>query len=161
MDFPKPFLEATRGDPPSGDTTRLTTINGVSIYKNADATPYAFVAQGNKQNPCQAFGLGGYLSVICDSPYPSGTLTVLENTWSGWFAKVDGKPTQLIGDKWLETTALPGKHTYRFEYRPKDVPLGIFLMVLGLTFSIRYLINNNDTFHNEDLTNLPINGDEE
>ncbi|MCD6401805.1 MAG: hypothetical protein J7L73_07735, partial [Anaerolineales bacterium] len=137
-DFPNPSLEAKRDEPPPGDIKHIATINGVAIYAHAD-TPYAAVVQGEEQSICQSSGLGGRLNVVCDSPYSSGTLTLRENTWSGWFAWVDGEPTQLIGEKWLETTALPGKRTYRFEYRPWDVPLGIFFMLLGLTFSIGYL----------------------
>ncbi|HEY62256.1 MAG TPA: hypothetical protein G4N95_06345, partial [Anaerolineae bacterium] len=93
-----------------------------------------------------------------------GSVVQANHLWTrfetcGWFAWVDGEPTQLIGEKWLETTALPGKHTYRFEYRPWDVPLGIFFMLLGLTFSIGYLsIKDNTPLHNGNFEYSSIHG---
>ncbi len=69
-----------------------------------------------------------------------GLLVVSESGYPGWFANVDGKPTEwLQADFLLRAVELPaGAHTVRFEYRPwwisvaTILTLGGVLVVFGL-----------------------------
>lgn len=132
-DFPEPALEATRGGPPTEGALYLTTVNGVKVYARP-AQPYAAVYDLISQEyiACSAHGLGGVLEVICDTPFNGGTLVVQENAWVGWRVWLDGEPAPLTGTGWLETPARAGIHRYRFVYLPWDVPLGLFLMLIGI-----------------------------
>jgi len=91
---------------------------------------YAAVQTGdNYSDPCRATALGGKIDLECDSS--AGTLLVYENNWTGWSARVDGKPVKLLAGDWLSIKYPPGKHTVSFRYLPWDVLLGITLSLLG------------------------------
>ena len=77
-------------------------------------------------------------SSTCEVRYPRArhVLVVKENTWTGWYAWIDGQRTQLLGDQWLEVDAPAGKHTFEFRYLPWDVPVGLALFAAGVAISI-------------------------
>ncbi|NIS78879.1 MAG: hypothetical protein GTO14_01335, partial [Anaerolineales bacterium] len=120
---PLPRLEALRGGPPSETVSLVEDQFGIFVYLHEDRY-YAAVVDDQGQQPCVATGTGGDLRVDCNSDLP-GRLVVQENTWTGWKAWRDDMPVPLVGDAWLEVEAPAGRHSYRFEYRPWDVPLGI------------------------------------
>ena len=80
---------------------------------------------------CTATALGGNIDVTCDNP-KSGTLTVLDHQFSGWYAWVDGVSQPMLDGDWLSVNAPPGKHKYTFRYRPWDVYLGAFFCLIGI-----------------------------
>jgi hypothetical protein len=127
--FPAPYVQAERQQMPEGEL--LATINDIWVAVQA-AHSYATVDTGVGSIPCQARGQNGSIEVVCDSPM-GGTLEVQENAWSGWQVWRDGQRVALLdGSQWLRAEAIPGRHVYRFEYRPWDVWLGLALSVLGL-----------------------------
>jgi hypothetical protein len=127
--LPIPSLEAIRELPPE-DTIAVITVDQVGIYERPKEH-YAAVVSDGSQQPCTATGGGGKITVECITP-ESGKLVVKENTWTGWKAWMDGERIPLTGNQWLEVNALSGKHTYQFLYRPWDVPLGLFLSLVGV-----------------------------
>jgi uncharacterized membrane protein YfhO len=73
-----------------------------------------------------------FFDVTCASD-TGGLLVVTENPFSGWKAKIDGKPARLVlHDNWLALNVPAGNHTYQFRYRPWDVPVGMLLTLCGL-----------------------------
>jgi sorbitol-specific phosphotransferase system component IIC len=92
---------------------------------------YATVSNANGVSKCYARAVGGNIDVVCTN-LSAGVLTVQENTWQGWRVTVDGQAAELnSGSQWLQVAAPAGTHTYRFRYRPWDVPLGIGCSLLG------------------------------
>lgn len=128
-ELPIAALEAFREIPPEG-TVLVNIVDQVGIYSRPEYY-YAAVVLDDQQQPCTATGSGGRLTVFCDTPDP-GKLVVQEYTWSGWGAWMDGERVSLVGRQWLEVEAPAGKHTYQFRYRPWDVPVGLFLLLLGI-----------------------------
>jgi hypothetical protein len=131
--IPKPRLEANRSGPPAGNYVQIAEIDSIPIYLNSQEH-YAAVQVSSSQQPCAAQGAGGFLTVHCSTDQ-AGRLVVKEHMWCGWKAWRDGKPISLIGDQWLEVESPAGEHTYTFRYLPWDVPLGIFLALIGLGIS--------------------------
>ncbi len=136
--YPRPILEANVYGQPDG-MTEHTEVSGVKIYKAAPGNEYARVEypeeSGLEESICRAYGVGGELSVRCEAE-ADGVLIVKENSWNGWRAKVDGEPANLKRGQWLSVSLPYGEHRINFQYRPWDVPLGIFLSVLGLALVI-------------------------
>jgi hypothetical protein len=109
----------------------VVTIGDKNITKNPSVN-YAYIKNGNQEIPCHAIANGGNIDVSCESTL-EGTLVVTENVFSGWQAKIDGKPTQMIPyEYWLAVKAPAGTHKYEFRYRPWDVPLGLFFTLTGI-----------------------------
>lgn len=135
-DFPEPYLEATRSNPPPG-SEMVGAAGEIQIYRFMDQRDYAFVQTDDDVIPCQASGTGGDLRVECSVPDGmTGTLIVRENSWSGWYAWRGQAQVPLLKDRWLRVDAPAGEHRYRFRYLPGDVPLGMFLSLLGIVLSI-------------------------
>jgi hypothetical protein len=131
--LPKPYLEASRTGPPVGGV-QVEEAEGIPIYRHEDQV-YAFVRAEEETIQCHAFGIGGDLLVEC-SNHREGRLLVTENSWTGWYAWRDGERTALLEDRWLSVDAPAGEHTYRFRYLPWDVPLGVFVSLLGIALCI-------------------------
>ena len=128
--FPLARLEASRPGPPVDPATLVGEVDQVPIYMREDVN-YAAVIGPEGEQACEASGSGGYIQVICNPTTP-GKLVVQENTWTGWRAWRDGEHVELIGDVWLQVEAPGGRHVYEFRYLPWDVPLGLFLTLIGL-----------------------------
>jgi hypothetical protein len=128
-ELPIPTLEAIREVPPDG-MVEVTVIDQIGIYTRPDEY-YAAVVAGQLQQPCNATGSGGSITVICDTDQ-SGKLVVKENTWTGWKAWIDGDRVPMTGTQWLEVNAPVGRHTYQFRYQPWDVPLGLLACLVGI-----------------------------
>lgn len=134
-DFPPSALEGTRDPVDQTSPAFKTQVFGINIIEHPDVY-YAYILSGDQEIPCDAISMGGNIDVTCSSTFP-GTLVVSENSFSGWKAKVDGKPTPLVVYKyWLAVKTLPGQHTYQFRYRPWDVPVGIALTIFGIILTI-------------------------
>jgi hypothetical protein len=131
--YPLPRLEATRGNVPP-DTELLATADGVSTFLHPDQH-YAYVDLDGRVIPCEATGSGGDLSVRCTTDRP-GELTVQENAWTGWRARQDDQPVELLPGSWLRTQAPAGEHVYRFRYLPWDVPVGLALTLAGVALAV-------------------------
>jgi len=129
-DFPPSTLVGTLDPVDQTAPTFKVQIAGVNIIENPNVY-YAYILNGNQKIPCQAIANGGNIDFSCVSD-TGGTLVVTENVFSGWKARIDGKPTQLIPyEHWLAVKAPMGNHIYQFRYRPWDVYLGIALTLLG------------------------------
>lgn len=131
---PDPYLTASRKGPPP-NSVELDNALGIPIYGSKDYRGYAFVQQGISMIPCEAFGTGGDLLVKCSTD-EAGTLTVRENSWSGWYAWRDQQLVPLLDSRWLQVDAPAGEHQYRFKYVPWDVFLGILVCLHGVALSI-------------------------
>jgi hypothetical protein len=129
-ELPQARLVALRGMLDDEGASLVADSFGIFVYL-FDAANYASVVEEDGMHPCRASGSGGRIHVNCDNQR-SGRLVVKENKISGWKAWRDDEPVQLFGDLWLEVDAPAGTHTYRFEYLPWDVPLGIVLSILGV-----------------------------
>lgn len=85
--------------------------------------------------------MGGNIDIECQADSP-GTLIVMENSWSGWKAKIDGRKAALDSSPWLSVDAPAGTHSYEFRYRPWDVPLGGALSLVGIGLAIWLWVND-------------------
>jgi hypothetical protein len=132
--FPEPVLEARRGGAPP-EMTQRASVGDVAIYAAPPGREYATVAHPDGgRTVCAARGAGGNIDVTC-SASEGGTLTVKENSWSGWRASVDGRSVPLGPGRWLAVELPAGSHTIVFRYRPWDVPLGLVLGLAGLALA--------------------------
>lgn len=130
-EYPPAYRTVSREGTPPGNVELLGDINGLMVYKNADAE-YASIQTVEENYPCSAYGSDGDIRVICDSD-TSGSLVLKEYKWTGWYVWKDEKPTSLEFDEtWLKVHAPAGKHTFIFRYLPWDVPLGVTLWICGL-----------------------------
>ena len=127
-ELPSPLLEAIRNDPPA-DLTPVGHLAGIPIYLFPENT-YAYVETASGIVPCSGQGIGGDLTVKCDSE--GGTLVVRENAWSGWTATVNGEHAWIIQDNWLKVNVPPGPVVIRLRYLPIDALVGILLSLAGV-----------------------------
>lgn len=136
--LPPALLEAYREGPPPG-LTPVGSAGGVPIYRGPPEHSYArLIYADGSFTPCSATGRGGDIAVRCGSLQP-GRLVIHEYTWSGWQARVDGKPAQLEGDVWLELELPAGAELVSVHYRPWDVPLGLIFCLAGMLL-VGYLL---------------------
>jgi hypothetical protein len=119
----------------ANDPNYAGMVNGVLALEYADRH-YAFVDTGQAIIPCQAAARGGNIDVHCQTDAP-GVLTVRENAWSGWGARLDGTRLNLRGGQWLSVSIPPGDHQIAFRYRPWDVAVGLLLTVIGIAVAVR------------------------
>lgn len=139
---PEPVRVAERGTAPPG-ATRIGMVDGAGIYALPPGREYAAVTHPDgSRTVCTATGVGGDVDVRCELP-SAGVLTVKENAWAGWSARIDGERTSLASSQWLAVNAPAGSHSVEFRYRPWDVPLGLALMVVGLGL-VGYLVWRGD-----------------
>jgi len=129
-EVPAARLEAIRGPSPADSAVSIGESYGIFVYLRPEVQ-YAAVVTDVGQEPCSATGAGGRIDVACNASAP-GRLVVKENSWSGWKVRLDGTTASLLRGQWLEVEAPAGKHEFEFRYAPWDVPLGLFLMVLGM-----------------------------
>lgn len=133
-DIPRAKLEASYAGQPEGATRPIRTINSITIYERPDVE-YAAVIQGTKSTPCSTEGLGGTISVTCETDY-LGTLIIKEYSYPGWRGWRDGKRIQLSYSDWLSTFTPSGHHQNIFRYLPWDVPLGLSFSVVGMILCV-------------------------
>jgi len=133
-EFPVPVIEASHSEETPESSQLIGEVDGIRIYKRDDLA-YAAIVNDDVSVACTAGGLGGELTVNCDTAI-EGKLVVQENTWSGWKAWRDGERVPLTGEQWLEVDAPAGEHTYEFRYRPWDVPIGLAISFLGIVLSL-------------------------
>jgi hypothetical protein len=134
---PEAILEASGESAPAG-MTYLSTVGGLNLYTAAPGREYAAVTDaGGGRAVCSARGTGGDIDMTCDTPR-DGVLIVKENSWAGWHAYVNGQPFQLRRDRWLAIDLPAGNQLVQFRYRPWDVPLGIFLSLVGVGLALYY-----------------------
>lgn len=130
--FPTASLEADRhGQLPNADLDKM--VADISIWRH-NTDPYATVSAGDEKVECAATGAGGWITVLCNADF-AGKLTILENSWSGWWAWRDGERQPLQPGQWLAVQAPEGKHTYTFRYLPWDVLVGVLLFGVGCYLS--------------------------
>ena len=128
----QPFLEAIRENPPTGPIP-IDRLDDAPIFRYPENT-YAYVETASGAFPCAAQGLGGDLTVRCESE--GGNLVVRENAWDGWSARVNGEAVALGEGRWLTMTVPPGLVVIRLRYLPTDAVAGSLLSLIGLTATI-------------------------
>ncbi len=128
---PTPKLEAaTFAEHPT--MAYLTSVDGITIHEAESGGEYAIVEHfGDDPTVCSAQSSGGNIDVDCTLSQ-AGTLVVQEYNWSGWKATVNGQRASLEESQWLSVQVPAGDFSVQFRYRPWDVPLGIFLSVIGM-----------------------------
>jgi uncharacterized SAM-binding protein YcdF (DUF218 family) len=127
---PPPALILTR-DPNLPGTEPLSSQFTDLYIRRYPENHYAAVNIGGQAVVCPAQATGGLIRVTCDIP-ANGTLVVMEHTWPGWSASIDGVPAQLHGGQWLSVDLVKGSHSIEFRYLPWDVPLGLGISLIGL-----------------------------
>ncbi|MBI3973707.1 MAG: hypothetical protein HY332_20725 [Chloroflexi bacterium] len=127
--LPESALVASREGPRPG-MTPLATMEGIVISAALAGREYAAVEGAGQRTVCAAHGVAGDVDVVCDAPHP-GVLTVKENSWTGWGARVEGRPATLLPGQWLALELPAGRHTISFRYRPWDAFLGLLLCLAG------------------------------
>jgi hypothetical protein len=126
------------GELPEG-TQLLHKSGELNIYQAPTGEEYAAVTHADgSRTVCSAQGIGGDIDVACDLAR-GGTLTVKENSWSGWRASLDGASLPLRSGQWLRVEVPAGEHTVAFRYRPWDVLLGLGLCGLGMILAVVWL----------------------
>lgn len=138
--FPEPVLEADRhGVPPGMHAEPVEVVDQVPIYMAPSGREYASVTHSEgSRTVCRGRGSGGYIDVTCDLPQ-AGTLTVIENQWTGWQAHLNGQALAIDRTQHWLTVELPaGEHTMAFRYRPWDIWIGVGLCVAGVILAVWY-----------------------
>lgn len=74
--------------------------------------------------------------------YGPGTLTLKDRNMPGWTATVDGKPTEITGDRWREVELPTGDHEVTFKYTPPGLKTGLNLFAIGAVFTLAALVIN-------------------
>lgn len=106
--------------------------DGVTLFRSSPNQEYALIRdETGTATTCGATGNAGDIDVECNAEKP-GTLTLMENNWSGWSATVDGTPAPLLADSHLGVQVPAGKHEIQFRFRPLDGILGFLLFGAGL-----------------------------
>jgi hypothetical protein len=131
--FPEPFVKGTRNiNEVDTNSPNYLGQSGSLFLVNQPENQYAFIASGVDRFPCRAQAHGGDIEVMCEADR-AGTLTVVENYWTGWQAARDGRSIELNPQsRWLSVDAPAGVHHYEFHYRPWDVWVGLSLTLIGI-----------------------------
>ncbi|MFN8387766.1 MAG: hypothetical protein U0X92_15295 [Anaerolineales bacterium] len=137
---PPPSLRVSRDPVNTSDPNYIGSVEYFNVFSYPDQF-YAYVDIDGEHIPCQAKAMGGNIDVECETAAP-GQLIVMENSWSGWKAKIDGRKTTLDSSPWLSVDAPTGTHSYEFRYRPWDVPLGGVLSLAGIGLAIWLWVND-------------------
>lgn len=133
--LPEAVREVSWNGPPA-DMREEALLHGETRVYVATGREYAAVtADDGRRTVCEAHGVGGDLDVVCDAAH-GGRLTVQENAWADWYARVDGAPAALADGPWLALELPPGRHLVTLSYRPWDVPLGVALALAGLALAL-------------------------
>ena len=127
--LPEAYLQASRGVPDSVPPHSVRSVAGLYVAENP-ASEYACVETGQGCVPCRARARGGHIDVECMSDAP-GVLVVRENQWSGWQARRDGVPVEIMVGSYLAVEAPSGSHQYAFRYSPWDAYAGLGITLIG------------------------------
>jgi hypothetical protein len=131
---PTSLIHLERNPPGNSSLTNVHKVGDVYVAELPGAD-YASVDTSGDKIPCQATARGGSIDVTCSNDEP-GVLTVNENDYSGWAVWRDGERAPLIAGPHLSTDAPAGQHRFEFRYRPWDVPLGVWLTLIGIALSV-------------------------
>jgi hypothetical protein len=132
---PEPVRVAQPGPVPP-ELVQQAVVGAIPIYAAPPGREYAAVTHPDgARTVCQAQGQGGMLDVTCDTA-AQGVLRVVENSWSGWRATLDGQSVPLRDGPWLSLDLPAGSHTIAFRYQPWDVPIGILLFLVGVVVAV-------------------------
>ncbi len=137
---PPPSLRVSRDPVNTSDPNFIESVEYFNVFSYPDQY-YAYVDIDGEHIPCQAKAMGGNIDVECETDTP-GQLIVMENSWSGWKVKMDGRKADLSSSPWLSTKVPAGTHSYEFRYRPWDVPLGGALSLVGVGLAIWLWVND-------------------
>jgi hypothetical protein len=128
---PEQYLDANFPEIPATTLGYVGYFDGLYVLAFPNRH-YAFITTGAERIPCQAQAHGGDIEVACETQV-EGTLTVVENFWTGWQASREGQAIELNPQsRWLSVDAPAGVHQYEFHYRPWDVWVGLSLTVIGV-----------------------------
>jgi hypothetical protein len=134
-EIPKPGLVAVR--PGSDDLTEpILFKNKDIILHSLPDNNYAEIAVGGKPlTSCASTANGGLIQVLCTADQ-AGQLTVREHAWPDWTVLVNDQPTGLIPGEWLQVNLPAGQNRITFRYQPWDIPVGLFVSLVGIFISI-------------------------
>lgn len=138
---PLPVRELSRAATPPPGMTLGGKVGDLYLYVSGPGREYAaLTTAGGLRIPCRAQGVGGNIDITCDSP-AGGSLTLLENNWPGWQARIDGKAVP-IGRATFITVPLPaGAQSVALRYRPFDAFLGLAFMLIGVALALYLWLN--------------------
>ena len=145
------YLVLHQDQPAPPATTLLASVNGVNVYQDPAALPYAF-SVANPAGPIdartaapQSAVLNGPNRVIVNGAagQSGGQLVVLVSDYPGWRLTVDGQPAALQPlNGYLGAALLPGVHTYTFEFRPPLHTIGLGISLLALAICVALVISD-------------------
>jgi hypothetical protein len=118
----------------------LAETDGYFLYHFPE-NRYAWVATDAGSVPCVGKGKGGIIDVTCSTAVP-GILNIAERNADGWVVAIDGKRTVPAANTYLALNLPAGDHRITLRFQPWDVPLGILLSLLGIGFSIWYILSD-------------------
>lgn len=132
-------------EPVPPNAVMIKEIDGLLIWHNLDALPYAFSLQpsllqtGDKLAVDQVTALNVSLDgpnriVVRGSPKQEGdALIVLMSAYPGWKLLIDGKPAQLTPyNHYLGTSMPAGEHVYTFYFMPEQFIVGAAISAMTL-----------------------------
>jgi hypothetical protein len=135
--------------PPPEGAELLTTRQGLNVWRQPDALPYAFSVADpagpiNRQTVTeQPARLDGPNRVIVqDATGQAGDqLVVLVSDYPGWRVWVDGQPAALRPlNGYLGVEMAAGAHTYVFEFRPAVAYVGMAISGLTLLLCLGLIV---------------------
>ncbi|MBI3160718.1 MAG: hypothetical protein HYZ26_14055 [Chloroflexi bacterium] len=133
--YPEPYYWILRDQNAQEGYTEVRAFNNEWLFVNPE-NQYAYVeTPAGERIPCAGQGVGGDLTVTCDTP-AAGTLVVHENNLHGWRAWVADQEVELGSGRWLELPLPAGKRLVTLRYRPWDAYAGFAITTLAAVFAL-------------------------
>lgn len=143
------YVITGQGQPEPEGAIFLTSRNGVNIWHQPQALPFAF-AVADPTGPVDretARELPGRIDgpnrvIVSDATGAAGDrLVVLVSDYPGWRLTVDGEEAALVPlNGYLGAAMEPGTHTYVFEFRPPQHKIGLAITLLVLLVGLLLIL---------------------
>ena len=136
--FIKPSFDPTKlGE---AGVTQLWSAQGVENLGPGD--PVEGVFRQPVEGPGRVSNTGGSAkitgqtlsSITVEAEGEAGTLTLRDRMMPGWTASVNGRPSEIRGDRWRDVELPAGKSTVVFRYTPPGWSMGWMLFLFGAAF---------------------------
>jgi hypothetical protein len=111
----------------------------IFLYRDSRALPFASI--NNKYQ--KAFFSPNKITIEASSKKQEHLL-LLESSYPGWAAFIDGNETNIIPERFLQVKTLPGTHKYEFKYSSKSFNHGLLISLCSFfTWGFYILYNPN------------------
>lgn len=140
------YIISTPDQPRPESATAIREFDGIFIYEDTEALPFAFAAPQTILDgfdpvtrqvirPLDHVRYDGpnRVEVIASSDNADDILVALVSDYPGWSLTIDGKAEALTPiNGYLGANMINGKHTYVFSFFPAQYALGLAISVLAL-----------------------------